>query len=55
MQAIAVRTLRALGPWGLRKKPTVLEIASTPVSDEPPLAKARSSTRIDAPITSPPP
>ncbi len=53
MQAIAVSTRRALGPCGLRKTLTVLEIASTPVSDEPPLANARNNTRTVAPITSP--
>jgi hypothetical protein len=31
----------------------VLEIASTPVSDEPPLANARSSTNSLAPMTNP--
>ena len=53
MQAIAVRTRRALMLCGLRKTLTVLEMASTPVSDEPPLANARSITRIVAPITRP--
>ncbi len=44
MHAMTVSTLRALRPSGLRNAPTVLEMASTPVSDEPPLANARSST-----------
>ncbi len=53
MQAIAVSTRRALTLCGLRKTLTVLEMASTPVSDEPPLANARSTTKIVAPITRP--
>ena len=48
-----VSTRRALSPSGLRNRLTVLEIASTPVSDEPPLAKARRIIRIVAPITRP--
>jgi hypothetical protein len=35
------RTRRALVPSGGRKAPTLFEMASSPVSDEPPLAKAR--------------
>ena len=39
-------TRRAFGPSGWRKVETPFEIASSPVSDDPPLAKARS-TMID--------
>ena len=53
MEAIAVSTRRALRPCGFRKTLTVFEIASTPVSDEPPLANARSNTSTVAPITKP--
>ena len=52
-EAMAMSTRRALSPCGFRKRSTVLEIASTPVNDEPPLANARSSVRIVAPMTSP--
>ena len=38
-------TLRALRPSGGWNTLTALETASMPVSDEPPLAKARSSTK----------
>ena len=38
-------TRRALGPSGGRKDPTPFEMASRPVSDDPPLANARSSTK----------
>ena len=38
-------TLRALMPSGGRNALTALETASMPVSDEPPLANARSSTK----------
>ena len=40
---------RALGPLGFWNALTPSEIASSPVSDEPPLANARSSTKIAAP------
>ncbi len=46
-------TRRALIPSGGRKVATPLEIASSPVSEEPPLAKARSTTKRLAPINSP--
>ncbi len=52
---MTVSTVRALRPWGLRKAETVLEMASTPVSDEPPLANERSSTSTVAPATTPEP
>jgi len=39
MQLITTRVLRAFLPRGLRKALTPLEIASSPVSDDPPLAK----------------
>ena len=55
MHAIMVSTRRALRPCGSRNTLTVLEIASTPVSDVPPLANARNTTRTVAPITKPPP
>ncbi len=55
MQAMTVSTLRALRPWGLRNAETVLEMASTPVSEEPPLANERSSTSTVAPATIPEP
>ena len=55
MHAITVRTRRALTPSGLRNELTVFEIASTPVSEAPPLANARSSTSTVAPITRPSP
>ena len=44
---------RVDGPAAFGSTSTVLEMASTPVSDEPPLANARSNTKIVAPITSP--
>ena len=50
---MTVSTRRALMPSGLRKALTVLEIASTPVSDEPPLANARSTISIVAPMIRP--
>ncbi len=55
MQAMTVRTVRAFCPCGLRSAETVLEMASTPVSEDPPLAKARSSTSTVAPSTRPEP
>ena len=39
-------TWRALRPSGGRNALTALDTASMPVSDEPPLANARSSTKI---------
>jgi hypothetical protein len=50
---MAVSTRRALRPCGFSKTLTVLEIASTPVSEEPSLANARSRTKTVAPITNP--
>ena len=41
----ATSTLRALLPSGGRNALTALDTASMPVSDEPPLANARSSTK----------
>ena len=49
----AFSTWRALLLSGGRKALTVLEIASTPVSDEPPLAKARSTISRVAPMIRP--
>ena len=40
----ATSTCRALRPSGLRNAPTALDTASMPVSDDPPLANAFSST-----------
>ena len=42
MMLIVTRVRRALRPWGRSKALTPLEIASSPVSEDPPLAKARS-------------
>ena len=39
-------TRRALIPSGGRNAPTALDTASMPVSDDPPLANARSRTKI---------
>ncbi len=50
---MTVSTRRALMPSGLRKALTVLEIASTPVSDEPPLANARNTISTVAPMMMP--
>ena len=52
-QAITVRMRRALTPCGFRNELTVLEIASTPVSDDPPLAKARRKMSRVAPAIRP--
>ena len=41
---------RALFPSGDLKRETPLEIASNPVSDEPPLAKAFSRIKIEAKV-----
>ena len=46
---------RALLASGRRKLRTPLEIASSPVSDEPPLAKERSSEMKASPISQPDP
>ena len=53
MQAILVNTRRALGPCGFRKTLTASAIASTPVSEVPPLANARNNTSTVAPMISP--
>ena len=50
---IMTSTRRALGPSGGRNAPTPLEMASSPVSDEPPLAKALSMMKTVAPIRKP--
>ena len=47
------RTRRALGPSGWRKFETPFEIASRPVSEDPPLAKALSTMMIPAPYRRP--
>ena len=44
---------RALMCSGVLKSMTPSEIASKPVSDEPPLAKARSSVKIAAKVSNP--
>ena len=44
-------TRRALRPSGGWNALTALETASMPVSDEPPLAKARNSTKTIAKVT----
>ena len=49
MQLMAISVRRALRPWGSRKTETLLEIASSPVSEEPPLAKERSTMKSEAP------
>ncbi len=41
--------MRALRDSGRRKMLTPLEMASVPVSAEPPMAKARSTTKMVAP------
>jgi hypothetical protein len=43
LKAITTSTRRALRPSGLWKALTPMEIASSPVSDEPPLVKDRSN------------
>ena len=45
--------MRALRDSGRRKLATPFEIASSPVSDEPPFAYARSSTKNASPISIP--
>ncbi len=52
-QDMNVSVRRALRPCGRRKAETLLEIASRPVSEEPPLAKARSTMKSDAPYSQP--
>ncbi len=47
---MTVSVLRALRPTGFLNALTPFEIASRPVSDAPPLAKAFSSTKIAAPV-----
>ncbi len=50
MMLMVTSTRRALGPSGGRKDPTPFEMASRPVSDDPPLAKALSKMKTVAPI-----
>ena len=52
---MATRVWRACFASGRRKLLTPLEIASSPVSDEPPLAKERSSEMKASPISQPVP
>jgi len=47
------RARRALVPCGFWNALTPLLMASSPVSELPPLAKARSSTSTVAPMTNP--
>ena len=49
MRPWVTSTLRALGPSGGFSALTALETASMPVSDEPPLAKARSRVKTRVP------
>ncbi len=51
MMPSVTSTLRALSPSGGRNALTAFETASMPVSDEPPLANARSSTKIRPKVT----
>lgn len=53
--AMMTSTRRALSPSGLRKLLTPLEIASSPVSDDPPLAKDPNNVSTTTPATSPDP
>ena len=53
MMLMITSTRRALGPSGGRKDPTPFEMASRPVSDDPPLAKAFSMMKTVAPIRKP--
>ena len=46
-------TRRALRPWGARKALTPFDIASRPVSDDPPFANERSTTRTTTKNTRP--
>ena len=50
MHPSATRTWRALRPSGGRNAPTASETASIPVSEAPPLAKARSRVKIITPL-----
>ena len=50
MKPWVTRTRRALRPSGGRSALTALDTASMPVSDEPPLANARSSVRMAAKV-----
>lgn len=45
---MVMRVRRALRPCGSRKAEMPFEIASSPVSDEPPLAKERSTMKSEA-------
>ena len=53
MMPSVIRTLRAFLPSGGRNAPTASLTASMPVSDAPPLAKARSRVKIITPVMSP--
>ncbi|GAA4976814.1 hypothetical protein GCM10023257_12430 [Streptomyces hyderabadensis] len=54
-QLMAIRVCRALRPWGSRKAEMPFEIASSPVREEPPLAKDRSTMKREAPYSQPSP
>ena len=53
MALIAIKVFLALTPSGARKSETPSEIASRPVSEEPPFAKARSKINIAAKLSKP--
>lgn len=46
---MVIRVRRALRPCGSRKAEMPLEIASSPVREEPPLANERSTMKSEAP------
>jgi hypothetical protein len=52
-ELITMRVWRAWTEAGRRKLPTPLEMASRPVNDEPPLAKARRRVMKASPINQP--
>ena len=54
-ELMTTRVWRAWTDAGRRKLPTPLEIASSPVSDEPPLANARRRVMKARPINKPSP
>ncbi len=54
-QLMATRVRRALRPCGSRNAEMPFEIASSPVRDEPPLAKERSTMKREAPYSQPSP
>ena len=53
MQLITMSVRRAFTCSGVLKSMTPSEIASSPVNDEPPLAKARSNVKIAAKVSKP--